>query len=302
MSVAREAAESFDWSEVASLRIRSRLVAEGVYAGAHRSARRGSGIEFGGHREYVAGDDLRWLDRRALLRHGRLLVRQFETETDRALRLVVDASASMGYRGEKRAHDSKLGTASLLSAVLARIAVASGDPVGLTYFGGEHARPVAVAGGREGFERVLGSLEAVRAGGDAVRDPALLDRALGILSRAARRGSVVVVMSDLFDMPEDAPERFAALASRGRSVVVVQILDPDELDLPFEGTVRLRAIEGDALVETNAEDARAAYRTALDELASRYEGTLVARGARFVRASTGDDPANVVRAIIATVR
>ncbi len=297
-----ELGESFEWGEVAPLRIRSRLLAEGVYAGSHRSARRGTGIEFGGHREYIPGDDLRWLDRRALLRHGRLLVRQFETETDRALRLVVDASASMAYRGEKRARDSKLGTAALLAAVLARVAIASGDPVGLTYFGGEDSRPVAVAGGREGFDRVLGSLELVRAGGDAVKDPALLDRALGVLSRAARRGSVVVVMSDLFDMPDDAAERFAALAARGRSVVVVQILDPDEIDLPFEGTVRLRAIEGDAIIETDAEDARGAYRESLAKLESHYKDTLVSRGARFVRASTGENPADTVRAIIAAIR
>src|ERR1700745_1820346 len=92
---------ALDWGSLAPLRLRARLVAEGVYAGSHRSARRGAGVEFGGHRQYVPGDDLRWLDRRSLLLHDRLLVRQFETETDRALRLVVDATASMGYRGRE---------------------------------------------------------------------------------------------------------------------------------------------------------------------------------------------------------
>src|ERR1700692_3667798 len=91
---------ALDWGELAPLRLRSRQVAEGVYAGMHRSARRGAGVEFGGYREYVPGDDLRWLDRRSLLRHERLIVRQFETETDRALCLVVDASASMSFRGK----------------------------------------------------------------------------------------------------------------------------------------------------------------------------------------------------------
>src|SRR5215472_2955382 len=99
MSVVSEMQRSLDWGSLAPLRLRSRLVAEGVYAGAHRSARRGAGVEFGGHRAYLPGDDLRWLDRRSLLLHDRLLVRQFEMETDRALRLVVDATASMGYRG-----------------------------------------------------------------------------------------------------------------------------------------------------------------------------------------------------------
>ena len=105
---------SIDWGSIAPLRIRARMVAEGVYAGAHRSARKGAGVEFGGHRAYVAGDDLRHLDVRSLLRHDHLLVRQFETETDRALRLVVDASASMGYRGS-RAPGAKLAFAALIA-------------------------------------------------------------------------------------------------------------------------------------------------------------------------------------------
>src|SRR5258705_676011 len=128
---------ALDWGKIAPLRLRSRLVAEGVYAGGHRSARRGAGVEFGGHRAYTPGDDLRWLDRRSLLRHDRLVVRQFETETDRALRLVVDATASMGYRSTTgRAPGAKLAFASLIAAALARIAVASGDPVGLSFLGG----------------------------------------------------------------------------------------------------------------------------------------------------------------------
>ncbi len=292
---------SFPWSDIASLRIRSRLVAEGVYAGSHRSARRGSGIEFGGHREYTAGDDLRWLDRRALLRHGRLLVRQFETETDRALRLVVDASASMGYRGS-RAPDTKLGVSALVAAALARVAVASGDPIGLTYLGGDKARPVSVAGGRETFDRLIGSLEDARPGGDAVRDPAMLDRTLGVLGRAARRGSVIVVLSDLFDLPKDAAERIAALAARGRRVIVVQVLAPDEIDLPFDGTVRLRGLEGDVVVETDTAATRDAYMAALAALEKHYEDTLVSRGARYLRVSTADDPVAIVRTIVSSVR
>lgn len=64
-----------DWGELAPLRISARHAADGVYAGGHRSQRRGAGVEFGGHRAYTPGDDLRFIDRHALMRHGRLLVR-----------------------------------------------------------------------------------------------------------------------------------------------------------------------------------------------------------------------------------
>ena len=106
-----------DWGELVPLRLRARVVAEGVYAGAHRSVRKGAGVEFGGHRQYVPGDDLRFIDRRSLLRHDRLMLREFETETDRALWLCVDASASMAYRGEG-APGAKLAYAGLLAAAL----------------------------------------------------------------------------------------------------------------------------------------------------------------------------------------
>jgi uncharacterized protein (DUF58 family) len=302
MAAAPAIRSALDWGSLAPLRLRARLVAEGVYAGAHRSARRGAGVEFGGHRAYSPGDDLRWLDRRSLLLHDRLLVRQFETETDRALRLVVDATASMGYRGA-RAPGAKLAWAALVAAGLARIAVGSGDPVGLTYLGGsEGARSVPVAGGRDVFERIVGSLEASGAGGDARTDLSVLDRGLGGVARSARRGSIVVVLSDLLDLPEGATDRVAAIASRGRVLVVVQVLDPDEADFPFEGTVRLRSLEGGVVVETDADVTRAGYKARLASLTAEWERAMTARGARLVRAVTTDDPVHAVRKIVQAAR
>ncbi len=251
---------AIDWGELAPLRLRARQVAEGVYAGMHRSARRGAGVEFGGYREYVPGDDLRWLDRRSLLRHERLVVRQFETETDRALCLLVDASASMGFRG-KRAPGAKLAFVGVLGAALARVALASGDPVSLAFLGGgEHSEPVPRSVGREQFERIVGALEAVEPGrrrhgrrrharawpagaraGDATRS----DRRLAQRSTSTFRGR--------------PPTAWRAIASQGRVLVVVQTLDPDEVDFPYTGNVRLRALEGGAVVETDADTARDRY-------------------------------------------
>lgn len=288
---------AIDWGSLAPLRIRARMVAEGVYAGAHRSARKGAGIEFGGHRAYTPGDDLRHLDVRSLLRHDHLLVRQFETETDRALRLVVDATASMGYRGS-RAPGSKLAFASLAAAALARVAVGSGDPVGLSFIGGlSEARPVPVRGGREVFERIVDALEGQGADGDAFADLEALDRGIGAVSRTARRGSVVVLLSDLVDLPAEAADRISAIATRGRVVVVVQTLDPDEVDFPFQETVRLQSLEGKTTVETD-EAARDRYLASIAELQDGWRRSLMGRGAKFVTLRTDVDPVHAVRRIV----
>ncbi len=288
-----------DWGSLAPLRLRARLVAEGVYAGSHRSARRGAGVEFGGHRPYVPGDDLRWLDRRSLLRHEHLLVREFETETDRALRLCIDATASMAYRG-KRAPAAKLAFAALVAAALARVSITSGDPVGCAFIGGS-SRGLPVSGGREAFERLVGTLESLEATGDTERDHDLLDAGLGAIARSARRGSAIVVLSDLLDLGPSAPDLVASMALRGRAVVVLQVLDPDELDFPFAETTRLRSLEGGVEVECDG-DARARYLAALEESRTTWDSALIARGGRLVRASTSDDPVSVVRAVLDALR
>ncbi len=293
---------SLDWGSFAPLRLRARAIAEGAYAGAHRSARRGAGVEFGGHREYTPGDDLRWLDRRSLLLHERLLVRQFETETDRALRIVVDGTASMGYRGAT-APGAKLAFAALVAAALTRIAILGGDPVGLTFIGGaDGVRSLPRQGGREQFERVVGALEGVDAGGDARIDGAVLDNALAALARGARRGSIIVVLSDLLDLPDHAMDRISALGGAGRIVVVVQVLDPDEASFPFDGSVRLRAMEGGGVVETDASEVRARYLEALERLHDAWAAAMTRRGGRFMRCVTTDDPVRVVRQIVERVR
>jgi len=289
---------NLDWGSLAPLRLRSRQVAEGVYAGAHRSARRGAGIEFGGHRSYSPGDDLRWLDRRSLLRHDHLLVRQFETETDRALRVVVDATESMAYAGKKG--PAKLAFAALVAAALARIATASGDPIGLSFLGGT-GRGVPVTGGREAFERVLGSLEALKPSGDGFLDVSIVERAIGGIARTARRGSVVVVLSDLLDLPEGSVERIGAICARGRVVVLVQTLHPDEVEFPFAEGTRLRAAEGEFVVESD-ERSREKYVANRRAHTTAYRDAIVRRGGRFLSAVTNGDPVETVRGILDLAR
>ncbi len=286
-----------DWGKLAPLRIVARSVADGVYAGGHRSARRGAGIEFGGQRSYVPGDDLRFIDRRALMRHGKLLVREFETETDRTLRLVVDASASMAWKSAS-APCMKLAHAAVIAAALARVALSGGDPVALDWIGGTSARSLPSSGGREAFERIVGALESVEPGADLTHDTAAVELAIAPVGRRARRGALIVLLSDLLDLPPRSAELFAALGSHGRTPIAVQVLDPAEASFSFEGPVRLRASEGEALVETDATVARAGYLGALARLEQGWRDRLEPRGGRVVRTLTSETPLSAVVGVL----
>jgi uncharacterized protein (DUF58 family) len=284
---------SFDWGRLSSLRIRARAIADGTYVGSHRSARRGTGVEFGGHRNYVPGDDLRRLDRHALMRHSRLLVREYESETDRALRLVVDASLSMGYQSPG-APVSKLTYATTLAAALARLAILDGDPVALDWIAGSGTRWLASRSGHEAFERVIGVLEIAEASGSLVDDMPSFEQAVAPVLRYAGRGAVVVVLSDLLDLPEGGIEWLAGLARTGRTLLVIRILDPAEQHFPFTGPSRFRALEGHRVVETDATQVRSAYLAALAEQTRMLRTFFTQRGATIVFASTTDDPVDIV--------
>ncbi|WP_437734741.1 DUF58 domain-containing protein [Sorangium sp. So ce1335] len=299
------AAIPIDWGGLAPLRLRSRAIAEGVYAGMHRSIRKGAGVEFGGQRPYVPGDDLRFFDRRALLRHDRLMVREFETETDRALWLCVDATASMSYRG-RRAPGAKLAYAALVAAAMARVALATGDPVGLAWLGGAGTHGLPAMAGREAFERIVGALEATSAAQDWSGDASAIERALAPVAKKARRGAVVLLISDLLDLAQEsgaegALSAFAPLGTGGRTLIALQVLDPSEAELDFEGNVRLRALEGGAVVEADAGAVRAQYQARLAELTDAWSRALASRGGRLLRATTDEPPTDVVRALVRAI-
>jgi uncharacterized protein (DUF58 family) len=292
--------KALDWGKLTTLRLRAMAVAEEVQAGSHRSRRRGAGVEFGGHRVYVPGDDLRFLDRRAMMRHDRLLVREFETETNRRLTFLIDASRSMAYASE-RARASKFAFGAIIVAALTRVALGGSDTVSLDWLGGTRGRPLPATGGPEAFDRVVDLLEGASTEGDLRVDEQAVDAALALVGRRARRGSVVVVVSDFLDLPDGAPDRIASLAAGGRTVVAVSILDPAEAAFPFQGPIRFRSSEGGHFVETDASSARNAYLAALARNRATYRESLLARGGRFVEATTSDDAVSIVRAVLASI-
>ncbi len=297
-----------------TLRLSARGLAEGVHGGVHRAERKGSGIEFAGHRPYTPGDDLRHLDRHALLRHGRLMIREFHTDTDRAVHLIVDATPSMAYRSDAELWDratgkrhsgllgerpTKLGRSALLAAAIALIARRAGDAVGLSMVSPPGALPRNVTtlrprhgGPGAGRPAAATSLPA------AERAPSQTPAWSRVLSEAAAvlpRGALVFVFSDFLDFDATNLTQLTDLATRRRELCCVQVLDPAEISFPFTGPLRLRDPETSLEVETDAESARRTYLESLSRMNQRLKDALLNQGARFVPSSTEAAARDVLR-------
>src|SRR5690606_10821796 len=84
-------------SRISTLELCARAVVEGFMAGLHKSPYKGLSVEFLSYRPYMPGDDLMHVDWKLYARTDRYYVKEFEEETNTALALLLDVSASMNY-------------------------------------------------------------------------------------------------------------------------------------------------------------------------------------------------------------
>ena len=120
-------------AQLAGLELKARQIVEGYVTGRHQSPYQGFSVEFAEHREYVPGDDLRYVDWKVFGKSDRYYLKRYFEETNFACQLVLDVSESMGYRSES-APWTKLAYAQHAAAALAYLIIRQQDAVGLATF------------------------------------------------------------------------------------------------------------------------------------------------------------------------
>ena len=216
-------------AQIADLTLRSRRLVEGAISGQHRSPFHGFNIEFAAYREYTPGDDLRRLDWRVFARSDRHYIKQYEEESNVRVTFVVDASASMNYRGSQAAL-SKFDYAATLVVSLAMLLARQQDPVGLVLFDEEAGTILPPSATQSQVTVMSGLLETCT----PARKTELGGLLRSLTDRIRRRGLLVIV-SDLFTDLDAVYDGLNRLRFLGHEVLVMQVLDRDELELPFDG-------------------------------------------------------------------
>ena len=223
-------------SRLKNLSLAARLVVEGFFAGMHKSPHKGFSVEFAEHREYTPGIDPRHIDWRVFGRCDKLYVKQYEEETSLRCYILLDKSASMGYRSDGPL--SKLEYGSFLAASLAYLMAFQHDSVGLMTFDDQVRENVPPRQGSGHLRLLMDLLEKTEPGNETN-----LGKTFHSLAETIKRRSLVVIISDLFD---DADELIAGLKHfrfKKHDVIVLQTLDPAELTFPFEDVSRIEDME-----------------------------------------------------------
>ncbi len=240
-------------AKLAGLQLRARHIVEGFVAGLHRSPFRGFSIEFAEHREYAPGDDLRHVDWKVYGRTDKHYLKQYEDETNLLCHLVVDTSESMQYKGPDSPL-SKLEYAQCLAAALAWLVLHQQDAVGLATFDSEIRQLIRPSSQASHLKQIVKALDSVQAERKTATGPIFHELA----ARLSRRG-VVIILSDLFDNVQSMLAGLKHFRYRRHDVVVLQVLDPAELDFPFRRPTLFHGLEEMPQVTADPRSLRAAY-------------------------------------------
>ncbi|MEO8681975.1 MAG: DUF58 domain-containing protein [Vicinamibacterales bacterium] len=289
-------------SALRDLELVTRATVEGLRHGLHRSPFHGYSAEFSQYRHYQPGDDLKYVDWKALARTNRIYTRQFRETTNLNALFVVDVSRSMDYpQGKPKGlpppsggdqpsggdkplglSKSKFALAQAVTAILGTLILDQGDAAGVIAVG-DRAHLVPARSGHHHLRVFLSQVAALAPTGTAPVYEALR-RAATVMTR---RGLVVLV-SDLYEEDRTLAE-VGRLARMGHDVVVIHILSREELTLGVGGAVEMVDLENGRTLVVQPSAVRASYTAALNAWIAAIEKTIRREGLEYLRLVT-DEP------------
>lgn len=238
-----------------------RLVNESL-AGEYHSVFKGRGMEFDEVREYQHGDDVRTIDWNVTSRAGRPFVKRYVEERELTVMLLIDASASGSFgSGDK----TKSEIAAEISALLAFSAIKNNDRVGAILFTDRIEKFIAPRRGSTHVLRVIREVLFYK----PERRGTHIQKALEHLNLVLHKHSVVFLISDLLDQ---GFEQSLKAANRKHDIIIIQIVDSREKELPKAGILELRDAETGEIVRVDTSLAR--VRNAYRENWNRHQASL----------------------------
>lgn len=250
-------------ARVKNLSVVARGVVEGAISGLHSSPYKGFSVEFAEHREYTAGDDPRHIDYRMLARTDRLYIKQYEEETNMRVQILLDTSGSMGYSHDGKL--SKLQYASYLTAILSYLMTRQQDSVGLTTLDTEIRLDMPARSSPRHFNEMMRNLEQIEPG-QGTDVAAALHR----LANRFKRRCLIVLISDLYDEPEEVTRALHHFRHCRHEVIVFHVLDKAEIDFPFREAIAFFDMETNERIQIDPAYVRDAYLEQMEAFIETY--------------------------------
>jgi uncharacterized protein (DUF58 family) len=251
-------------ARIGNLELVARSVVDGFINGLHRSPYFGASVDFAEHRGYTPGDDIRRVDWRLFARTDRFYVKEYEADSNSNFAVLLDVSKSMGFGTQGI---SKLDYARMLAGCLTYLVHRQKDRVGLVTFDDEVVEHVPSSA--KHMEVVLHVLDRI-----TLSKPGQLGPPLRKLAEHFGRRGVLVLISDLYEDPQAVLDAVSPLRFRGNDLIVFHVLDPAEIDFPYDEASAFEDIESGEQIpivpEALAGKYRELVRAHIETLSSKF--------------------------------
>jgi len=258
-------------ARLGTLELKARTIVEGFISGLHRSPFKGFSVEFAEYRQYIPGDDLSTIDWKIYARSDRYYVKKFEEETNLNCHVMIDVSGSMAYGSHHAMNKFEYGAC--LAASLAYLMNRQRDAVGLTAFDEDIVTTLPPSSRSGHLRSLLLTLDRLKPGN--VTD---VSKPLNQLAESLSKRGLVVLISDLLDDPGAVIRGLKHFKFRGTDVIVFHVLDPDEVEFPFERATRFEDLETREEVTAIPSAVRSHYQREIGRFIERYRRELGANG------------------------
>ena len=242
-------------ARVGSLELAARFVVEGFINGLHKAPYFGVSSDFAEHRGYMPGDDIRRIDWRLFARTDRFYVKQFDADTNTNFSVLFDVSKSMsfGSRGV-----TKLDYGRYLAACLSYLSSKQRDRVGIVTFDDDIVERVPPSA--KHFDVTLHTLDQMNPG-----RPGALGPPLHKATEFFKRRSILAIISDFYEEPTKVLDAVKPLRFAGNDVILFHVLDPAEVDFPYDDSISFQDLETERKVPVVPDKLRDQYRALIQE-------------------------------------
>lgn len=275
-------------SRISNMELRAKAVVEGFMTGLHKSPFHGFSVEFAEHRQYIPGDDLKFLDWKLYARTERNYIKRFEEETNLKSYILLDISKSMDFAGKKidaekkskgllkniftskeeallPAGITKLQYGSYLAASLAYLMHGQRDATSLTLYDTKIRNYIPARATDSNLRKILIALEKV-----VSENETGTARSLAEIAEKVKRRGMVIVISDLFDDQKEVLNALRHFKHKKNEIIVFQILDPLEISFLDGNPVTLIDSETKEELYSQPASIQKAYRDSIREFTETY--------------------------------
>ena len=252
-------------SRIDSLELLARTVVDGFINGLHHSPYFGLSVDFAEHRQYMPGDDIRRVDWRVFGRTDRFYVKEYEADTNANFVVLFDVSKSMDY-GSRGV--TKLDYGRYLAACLSYFSRGQRDRVGMVTFDSD-VREYVPASAKH-LDIVLHTIDSIKAS-----SPGSFAGPINKIAEILTRRSILVLISDLYEDPEVVLDSLNLLRHKGNDVIVFHVLDPAEIEFPFDDAAHFRDLESGESIPVVPDTLRDQYLALMNEHVTTLENRLV---------------------------